>query len=73
MTFDELTKLIECFDLTYDYSDDIAVWRRGRHELATIINEAQNFPVEDVERVWNENVDRKLIPEVAHDFYWKRR
>lgn len=69
MTLDEFAKLVAKHDLTFDYSDDRGVRERGSRELSDIKECAKAFPREDVVRIWNAEVDRKL-----HDgtgFYWE--
>lgn len=71
MTLAELKELIDKHDLTFAYSDDGGVWRRGQAELHRIRQAAKDFPVEDVERIWNAKVDRTLIESVRGQFYWR--
>lgn len=71
MTFAEWSELVKHHDLTYAYSDDHSVYSRGRAVYDLIKYEARNFPSDDCARVWNQMVDRFLIPEARHDFYWR--
>lgn len=69
MTLDEFHQLVRQHDLTHMYSDDASVYRRGSAALSEIMEAAKQFSREDVVRIWNSEVDRKL-----HDgtgFYWK--
>lgn len=67
----EFTKLVDEHDLTYDYSDDGAVWRRGVAERDAIKALALELPREDVERIWNARVDRTLREGYREPFYWR--
>ena len=71
MDFAEFTDLVNRHDLTYSYSDDGRAYERGSREYAAIKDAAKQFPAEDVERVWNEMVDKSLIPEARAQFYWR--
>lgn len=72
MSFEDWSKLVRVHDLTYAYSDDGAVYRRGAAAYNLIVQEAANFPRADVVKVWNtELVDKFLIPEARNEFYWK--
>lgn len=72
MSFEDWSKLVRAHDLTYAYSDDYSVYRRGQAQFDLIVQEAANFPRADVIRVWNtELVDKFLIPEARNEFYWK--
>lgn len=68
---EEFTKLVDQHDLTYDYSDDGAVWRRGCAQKDAIRALAQELPREDVERIWNAKVDRYLVEDARAPFYWR--
>lgn len=70
MTFAEWSTLVRHHDLTFAYSDDNSVWRRGQAVLDLIRAESVNFPPADCARVWNEMVDSFLIPEARAPFYW---
>jgi hypothetical protein len=71
MTIEEFKTLVCRHDLTYEYSDDGSVWRRGREQRAKIEAAAKNFPREEVVKIWNAEVDRKLIPDAREQFYWR--
>lgn len=68
---EEFTKLVNGHDLTYSYSDDGGVWRRGQAQRDAIRELAKELPREDVERVWNAMVDRSLVPDAREPFYWR--
>ena len=70
MTFEEFTQLVNRHDLTYMYSDDNRVWKKGKEEREVIEKEAKNFPIEDVKRVWIEAADRKVSEPHNKNFYW---
>jgi predicted site-specific integrase-resolvase len=58
-------------DLTYSYSDDPRWYRKGCAEYAAIREAANKFPRADVERIWNKQVDRKLVEHARESFYWR--
>lgn len=69
MTLEEFTLMVRTHDLTYAYSDDPSVYRRGRDSYDMIVEAAKQLPREDVVRIWNEEVNRRLFD--GSDFYWK--
>lgn len=69
-SLDQFAALVETHDLTYQYSDDHRAWERGQDEYDRIKHAAKRFSREDVVRIWNASVDRKLIPEARAEFYW---
>jgi hypothetical protein len=69
MTLDEFAKLVARHDLTYNYSDDAGVRRLGHESYMKIKEAAEQFPREDVVRIWNSEVDRKLVDGTG--FYWE--
>jgi hypothetical protein len=71
MTLDEFRMLVLSHDLTYDFSDDYRVRRRGDQNLAAIREAAEQFDRADVVRIWNEAVDKKLSSNARSGFYWK--
>ena len=71
MTLKEFAELVARHDLTHGYSDDNRYWERGRQELAEIKSAAANFPREEVVRIWNSEVDRKLADFAREQYYWK--
>jgi hypothetical protein len=48
-----------------------SVWQRGSAHYAKIRKAADSLPREDVERVWNAMVDKRLIEDVRPQFYWR--
>lgn len=73
MDIKEFEEMVNRHDLTYDYSDDGSVWRAGLASFNKIKAAAKQFPIEDVKRIWNEMVDKKLIKEARKPFYWKEQ
>ncbi len=71
MTLEEFEVMVNRHDLTYSYSDDHSVWSRGSSNYKAIRAEAKQFPLEDVKRIWNAAVDRKLIEGAREPFYWR--
>ena len=68
----EFEKMVRAHDLTFQFSDDHSYWVRGQATLKAIQEAAKELPAEDVERIWNANVDRKLADFARKDFYWRR-
>ena len=71
MTLEEFEQEVSRHDLTYSYSDDHEVWRRGSSHRAKIREAAEGLPREDVERIWNAMVDRRLHEGYRDEFYWR--
>jgi hypothetical protein len=65
-------ELVDRHDLTFDYSDDGAVWRRGCAQLDEIRALAATLPLERVTEIWNAMVDRWLVPDARQPYYWKQ-
>ncbi len=70
-TIEEFQRAVAGHDLTYAYSDDHSVWRRGSADHDRIRKAAEKFPREDVERIWNAMVDGFLIESARAQFYWR--
>lgn len=70
-TLEEFREACARHDLTYSYSDDGEVWRRGSANEDRIRKAAEKFPREDVERIWNEIVDQKMREDYCEQFYWR--
>ena len=71
-TIDRFEALVKAHDLTFEYTEDHRVWCKGRGELIAIRKLAASLPHEDVERIWNANVD-KVIKGSLDDrsrWYW---
>lgn len=71
ITLAEFERMVAEHDLTFEYSDDGAVWRRGHASLARIVDAAKYLNRTDVVRVWNAAVDRKIAEGMRAPFYWK--
>jgi hypothetical protein len=71
MTLQEFEQMVARHDLTYSYSYDGECFRRGWAREAAIQKAAAQFPREDVERIWNAQVDRKLVEGARSTFYWR--
>lgn len=71
MTLEEFEQEVNRHDLTHGYSDDYRSYSRGAAHYDQIHKAAMDLPREDVERIWNAMVDRKLIEEVRPQFYWR--
>lgn len=70
-TLDDFREACARHDLTFCYSCDGDVWRRGSAEYRRIRKAAEKFAREDVERIWNEIVDAKLVQDYRDQFYWR--
>ncbi len=70
-TLEEFETACKQHDLTYGYSDDSSYWRRGTVSEDRIRKAAEQFPREDVERIWNAVVDTKLREGFRETFYWR--
>jgi hypothetical protein len=73
MTLEEFAELVRQHDLTYSYSDDNRVWRKGQDERIAIEQAARDFDPADVQRIWNEAVDKKLAESARAQFYWRMK
>jgi hypothetical protein len=63
--------LVRSHDVSYNYSDDGCVWRRGQAQRDKILEMAKELPAEEVERIWNARMDEFFIEEEAPRWYWK--
>ena len=64
-------QLVDSHDLTYDYSDDISVWRAGAAQMAQIRDLAATLPANEVRAIWNARVDRSILEGHREPFYWR--
>jgi hypothetical protein len=71
MTIEQFEEEVNRHDLTHDYSDDHSVWSRGAAHYDKIHKAAQSLPREDVERIWNAMVDKRLVESARSQFYWR--
>lgn len=70
-TLAEFEAMVNGHDLTYQYSDDGSVWRRGQNEYDKIVAATLLLPIEDVKRIWNAKCDRTLVASEAPRWHWK--
>jgi len=70
MTEDEFRKLCKNHDLTYQYSDDGPVWRRGQASYDNLVEASKKLPREVAVHIYNEVVDTKLKEGYRDGFYW---
>lgn len=70
-TIEKFKDLISKHDLTYSYSDDYSVYKKGDDEYKAILNLSKELPKEDVVQIWNENVDKKILAHSRSEYYWK--
>lgn len=60
-------------DVSYDYSDDGGVWRRGS-AVHTDINSMRNaLPDDFAVTVWNARMDQYFVPEEAPRWHWTQK
>jgi hypothetical protein len=70
-TLEDFERACVSHDLTFSYSDDQEWWRRGWASHERIRKAAEKFAPEDVERIWNGVVDRKVVESGRSQFYWR--
>lgn len=70
MRWKQFREMVDGHDLTYAYSDDGSVWRRGDRQFKDIQEAALLFPRAEVEKYWNAMVDKCLSENARKDFYW---
>lgn len=58
---DKYTQLVNSFDLTYEYSDDHNVWRRGNAHHSQILAIQAKLPKDVYEPIWNAMVDKRIV------------
>lgn len=68
---EQFKELVKKHDLTYSYSDDYSVYKKGEDEYKAIVNLSKQLPKEVVVQIWNENVDNKMLPYVRSEYYWQ--
>lgn len=69
-TLEQFAKMVRNHDLTYQYSDDARYWRAGEESMTNIRIAAKELPREEVVKIWNAEVDRKLVEGYREPFYW---
>ncbi len=70
-TLEDFERACIAHDLTYGYSDDPRWYRAGCDSEDRIRKAAEQFPREDVERIWNKMVDTKVVEGARSNFYWR--
>ncbi len=68
---EKFKQLVRDHDLTYDYSDDGAVWRAGVAQRDEIRALAKELPTGEAAAIWNAEVDRKITESSRAMFYWR--
>lgn len=63
--------MVKEHDLTYSYSDDGRVWRKGEAERSAIVEFSNLLPRDKVVEIWNKWVDRKIGEGYRDNFYWR--
>lgn len=71
MSIKQFKDMVSNHDLTYSYSDDGAVWRRGQAAKDAIVALAKTLDREICVEIWNAKVDKTLSPDFRAPFYWK--
>lgn len=64
------TALVNAHDLTYTYSDDDSVFRRGDAQYKAIKSMVPSVGEEVAKQIWNANVEKKMQPFVWDEFKW---
>jgi hypothetical protein len=66
------TQLVGHHDITFQYSDDHSVWRKGQQERDVITHYANVIGKDVATKIWNDNIDASFSDEAARkQFYWK--
>lgn len=68
---EQFRELVASHDVTFEYSEDITVWRAGRVQRNAILSLAKELPTEVVAEIWNKRMDEYLIADEAPNWYWK--
>ena len=63
----------QAHDLTYMYSDDFEVYRRGQTQRERIEELSKHIPQTRRADIWNAIVDTKLLENARESFYWRMR
>jgi hypothetical protein len=70
----EFEKMVSLHDPAYEYSPDHGLWRRGLTSETAIRRFAHKLKPNDVVRIWNAEVDRKIEDvKERKEFYWNER
>jgi len=73
MSIDEFRDMVKSHDLTYEHSDNQKDWLRGFYQRSKIIEAIKSLNEDECVDIWNAEVDRKLIPEIRSEYYWKKK
>jgi len=66
------TQLVKRHDITYNYSDDHNVWRKGQQQRDLIHSYAMKLDRKVATDIWNKNIDESFTHEDTRtQFYWK--
>ena len=63
--------LVEHHDLTYEYSDDMNVYRNGNKHYYKILAVAKCIDDTEAKNIWNSWVDKKIMQPYVEQYYWK--
>lgn len=72
-------ELVKRHDLTYSYSDDGRVWRRGEASKKEILDMRAALIKEDPTnedkciKIWNDEVDKKIVASETKNWYWSKK
>lgn len=64
-------KAVVRHDITFEYSDDGRVWKKGRAELDHIKELAKAISPERAASIWNMHMDNTFDAEEAPRWYWR--
>lgn len=70
MTPEQFREMCKAHDLTYSYSDDGGVWRRGQAQRDAITLARKQLGDAIAVPIWNQVVDEKMNPPYNLDFHW---
>jgi len=70
---EEFRQLVDNHDLTFSYSDDSQMWRRGQAQLDAILSLGKKLSAaghgEECTKIWAERVDRSLDANYRKGWY----
>lgn len=70
MIDEQFREMCKAHDLTFEYSDDSSAYNRGRDQLAAIKEAAKQLPPGVAEKIWNQVISEKVLPEYVAQYPW---
>lgn len=71
MNAEEFRAMCKAHDLTFTYSDDGAVYDRGRKQLLAIREAAKELPPGMAAEIWSQVVREKILPGYEKQYPWE--